>query len=206
MSQTDDKPESFPKGYEHTEARLDNTQGHLQAIDEQIKNTLNEQGPTLTFRPPGSGFMRSRQPGSRDQVITFLEERKNELKRDTLEQTEQDTRGGDNKAGRVVRDRVREELFPNPYRHLGKAEMGQEQTSLRDMEQAQDYMDAKLVQAAADRKAQPKEVVPSPEKKEDTGLSMSVRFNQSLSYTKAMEQADVTHTPPNDPQRGFDRE
>lgn len=193
MSQNDDTKSSFPEGYEHTEARLAETTERIQALDEQIKNMRQDRGPELTLSPPG--FLRSRQPGTRDQAVAFKEQQKDSLKADTLAKTEQDTRNGDNKDGRVVRDTVREGLFPNPFRAMSKEELAQIQAVSRDIETSQDYMDAKLVQAAANRNAVSKETSPTPEKIEHNGMSMSARFSMSLGYTKATEKTEKAPAP-----------
>ncbi|WP_375447194.1 hypothetical protein [uncultured Fibrella sp.] len=188
MSQNDDTKSSFPKGYEHTEARLVETTERIQALDEQIKNLPKDRGPDLTLSP--RGFLRSRQPGSRDQAVTFAKQQIDALKTDTLAKIEQDTRNGDNKDGRIVRDTVREALFPNPFRGMSKAELAQKRSIPRDVEKSQDYMDAKLVQAAANRNDVSKDTSPTPDKKEQDGMSMSARFSMSLGYTKATEKTE----------------
>lgn len=196
MSQNDDTKSRFPEGYEHTEARLAETTERIQALDEQIKNMPKDRGPDLTLRPPG--FLRSRQPGTRDQAVSFAKQQIETLKTDTLAKTEQDTRNWDNKDGRVVRDTVREGLFPNPFRAMSKAELAQEQTVSRDIEKSQDYMDAKLVQAAAQQKVVSKEISPTPDKKEQDRMSMSARFSTSLGYTQSSK--NVGHTPDKEPE------
>ncbi|WP_375444412.1 hypothetical protein [uncultured Fibrella sp.] len=193
MSQNDDTKSRFPEGYEHTEARLAETTERIQALDEQIKNMRQDRGPDLTLSPPG--FLRSRQPGSRDQAVSFAQQQIDTLKTDTLAKTEQDTRNSDNKAGRVVRDTVRESLFPNPFRGMSKEELAQEQTAPKDIEKLQNYMDAKLILAVTKREEVSKETLPTPDKKEQDGMSMSARFSMSLGYTKATEKTEKTPEP-----------
>lgn len=188
MSQNDDTKSSFPESYEHTEARLAETTERIQALDEQIKNMPQDRGPDLTLSP--RGFLRSRQPGSRDQAVTFANQQIDTLKTDTWAKTEQDTRNGDNKYGRVVRDTVREGLFPNPFRGMSKEELAQEQTAPKDIERSQNYMDAKLVRAVANRNDVSTVTSPTPDKKEHDGISMSARFSMSLGYTKATENRE----------------
>ncbi len=188
MGQKDDKSPLLPEGFEHTEERLNEAQEQILQHDEQIKNVPKDQGPRIEYKPPG--YIGTRQPGSRDRTIAFLTDRRDQIKADTLAKTEADTRSADNKTGRIVRDKVREELFPNPYRGLSREELAEHKTVSKEIEQSQDYMDAKLVAAEAERDNEPPQETPppttpptfTPNQKGNT--SISTRFSMSLGYTK----------------------
>ncbi|RYZ84992.1 MAG: hypothetical protein EOP04_16875 [Proteobacteria bacterium] len=195
MNQIDNEGQ-FPEGYEHVRERLDETTQHLKQIDEQIKNIPKDQGPTLKYNPPN--FVGRVIPGSRARSIAALEAKQSQIKADTLAKTEADTRNGDNRSGRVIRDTVRETLYPNPYRTLTKEERREEKSTIKEIEQSQDYMDAELVARAAERKTAQKETVSKPEDKGKESLSMSARFSLSLGYTKASEKSDRPPTPTRD--------
>lgn len=203
MGQIEDKEGTFPEGYEHVEERLNDATGRVQQIDEQIKNIPKEQGPTLRYDPPyGVGRV---VPGTRDKTRTALKDMQHEIKMDTLSRTEADTRT-DNKTGRVVRDTVREKLFPNPYRQISKEDRLDDRGTPKDIERSQDFMDAELVARAAERKAAVQPQKETPEKQEKTDLSMSARFSMSLSYTKATEKSDRAPAPSCDRQQDRDRD
>lgn len=211
MSQIDDKEGTFPEGYEHVQERLNETTERLQQIDGQIKSIPKDQGHTLRYDPPK--FIGRVIPGSLARTIAALKERQDQIKEDTLVKTEADTRQGDNKASRVVRDNVREALFPNPYRTLTKEEHLEEKGVRKEIEQSQDYMDALLVAKAAERREASKQVT-QPEKqdkafsqqKDKTDMSMSTRFSLSLGYTKATEKIDRSPASPRDWQPEKDRD
>ncbi|SFF09165.1 hypothetical protein [Spirosoma endophyticum] len=211
MGQIGDNEGTFPDGYEHVQERLNETTERLQQIDDQIKNIPKEQGHTLRYNPPH--FIGRVVPGSRARTIAALKERQDQIKEDTLAKTEADTRQGDNKAGRVVRDNVREALFPNPYRTLMKEERLDEKGVRKEIEQSQDFMDAELVAKAAERKEALKQTI-QPEKQDKqalkqqdkTAMSMSARFSLSLGYTKATEKTDRSPAPSHDRQPEKDRD
>lgn len=202
MSNTDDKEQKFPEGFEHVNDRLNETTQHLKQIDDQIRNIPKEKGPTLEYHPPY--FTGRVMPGSRDQTRVALQDRQHEIKIDALAQTEAETRNADGKAGRIVRDQVRESLFPNPYRQISLEDRLNDRYTVKDVEQSQDYMDAELVAKAAERKAISKEPQSKAENKNMDSMSMSARFTQTLSYTKASQKSDVSRSPTRD--RELDKE
>ncbi|WP_460948348.1 hypothetical protein [Spirosoma daeguense] len=202
MAQADDKENNFPEGYEHVQERLNETTERLQSIDNQIENIPQDQGPQIIYKPPG--FIGSRQPGTRDQTTQFLRQQQDQLKVDTLAKTEADTRNAENKTGRSIRDQVREELFPNPFRGVSQEEMQQYKEIPKEIEQSQDYMDAKLVAAAAQRSSPTKQKIQTPIKQDKADLSMSARFSMSLGYTKALENTDPAPTPSRDQDKDRD--
>lgn len=211
MSHIGDNEGIFPDGYEHVHERLNETTERLQQIDDQIKNIPKDQGHTLRYNPPH--FVGRIVPGSRARTIAALKERQDQIKDETLAKTESDTRQGDNKAGRVVRDNVREALFPNPYRTLTKEERLDEKGVRKEIEQSQDFMDAELVAKAAERKEALKQTIQpekqdkqAPKQQDKTDMSMSARFSLSLGYTKATEKTDRSPAPPRDRQPEKDRD
>jgi hypothetical protein len=202
MEKADEEKPVFPAGYEHVEERLNDTMAHVQQIEDQINNIPKEQGPKIIYNPPG---MTGRVvPGTRDRTRLFLKDRQHESKIDALTKTEDATRDADGQTGRVVRDLVREKLFPNPYRQVSQEDRLEDKGTLKDIEQSQDYMDAALVARAAERKETMKPDKPAPEEQEKTEMSMSARFSLSLGYTKAKENIEKSPTPVRDQQQDKD--
>ena len=197
MSQIEGKEGTFPEGYEHVRESLNETTERLQQIDDQIKSIPKDQGHTLRYDPPN--FVGRVIPGSRARTIAALKERQDQIKDETLAKTEADTRQGDNKAGRVVRDTVREALFPNPYRTLTKEERLEEKGVRKEIEQSQDFMDAVLVAKAAERREalkltiqSEKQYKSSPNLQNKVQIPLSARYSLSLSYTKLSEKTEKT--------------
>lgn len=204
MDQNDEKNPSFPEGYAHVEARLNETIELLQQIDRQIETVPQDSGPVPTLNPPGT--VNSQQPGSRDRKISFLKDQKDRIKADTWEKTEAETQNGDNRTIRVVRDTVREELFPNRFRRMDKGERIQEKAKDNDLDTWQDIMDAEIVDSAAGRNAVPEQHKPAPEHTDKADMSMSARFSLSLGYTRMSEKAEKSLNPSPDRQPDKDRD
>ncbi len=204
MEKPDEQNRPFPEGFEHVQERLNETTEHLKQIDGQIKNIPKEQGPTLKYNPPH--FVGRAIPGSRDKTRIALEEKQHEIKMDVLSKTEPATRGADGQAGRVVRDRVRETLFPNPYRTLSQEDKQDQKSVLKEIEQSQDYMDAMLSPKVDKPKEEPRQTQDAPEKKDMANMSMSARFSMSLNYTKATERSEPRPAPSRDRQADKDRD
>jgi hypothetical protein len=204
MDKADEEKPVFPAGYEHVEERLNDTMAHVQQIEDQIKNIPKEQGARIIYTPPE---MTGRVvPGTRDRTRLFLKDRQHESKMDALTKTEEATRDADGQTGRVVRDLVREKLFPNPYRQVSQEDRLDAKGEHKDIEQSQDYMDAELVARAAERMEAMKPDKPAPEKQEKTDMSMSARFSLSLGYTKAKENIEKSPAPVRDRQQDKDRD
>jgi hypothetical protein len=122
------------------EERLKDTQETLRQLDQQLENLPPDQGPTPVYAPPG--FLRPRQMGNRDQQAARLKESRENVKKEAFNRIEKDTQPADAPTRRALQDRAREALFPNPYRKLSAQERQQQHGQSRDLEQAQDYMDA----------------------------------------------------------------
>ena len=204
MDQKDDKSPILPEGFEHTEERLNEAQERIQGYEEQIKNVPKDQGPRIEYKPPG--YIGTKQPGTRDRTIAFLTDRRDQIKADTWEKTEADTRSADNKTGRLVRDTVREKLYPNPYRGLSREELEEHRHVSKEIEQSQDYMDAKLVAAAAERAKEPPQETRTSSPTTKSNMSMSARFSMSLGFTKASEDPNPTPTQSPDKTPDIDRD
>ncbi|GAB4002147.1 hypothetical protein GCM10028807_60140 [Spirosoma daeguense] len=189
MGNTDDKNPQLPEGFEHVEKRLNETLHQVKQIDDQLKNIPKERGPKPEYKPPY--YVGRVIPGSRDKTRIALEEKQHELKVDALSKTENDSRSAQGQEGRVVRDTVREKLFPNPYRQMSAADRHQERQTIKEIEQSQDYMDAILVERATQRDTpkQPDQSIKGGQNKAE--MSMSARFSMSLNFTKATEKTDA---------------
>ncbi|RYC66943.1 hypothetical protein [Spirosoma sordidisoli] len=184
MSKTDDNAPQLPEGYEHVEVRLNETLHKVEQIDNQLKNIPKERGPKPQYNPPH--YVGGLVPGQRDKMRIALEEKQYQLKMDTLSKTEVDTSESMGQDGRVVRDTVREKLFPNPYRQMSLQDLEQERHTVKEIEQSQDYMDAKLVERAAQRNTMPQPDKPVTSKLDKS--EMSARFSMSLAFTKATDK------------------
>jgi hypothetical protein len=185
MNRDDEKDRPFPDGYKHVEQRLTETTERLEQIDEHIQNLPKDQGQRVQFKPPT--FIGSRQPGSRDRAILGLETHKNELKADELAKAEADTRGADSPTRREVLDRVRESLYPNPFRTLSQEERDLTKSSFPEIEESQEYMDALIVDQKNKQKEASKAEKATSEKQENVPLSE--RFSQGLRYTIAVNNS-----------------
>lgn len=204
MSQKEEKDPVYPEGYEHVKDRVDLTTEQLRQIDKQMETVPQDAGPVLTLNPPGS--FKSRTLGSREQRLAFLKDQKDRIKTDAWEKTEADTRNAENKTVRVVRDDAREKLFPNPFRQMTDEEKAFARSQPKDIEVSQNYMDAKLVEMAAQRKAAEKGDKPATKQQDKTEMSMSARFSMSLGYTKASERTERAVEPARDRQPDKDRD
>lgn len=192
MDKPDEINRPFPEGFEHIGERLNETTEHLKQIDDQIKNIPKEQGPTLKYNPPH--FVGRVIPGSRDKTRLALQNKQHEIKMGTLSATEAAMRGKDGKSGRVVRDAVRETLFPNPYRQVSQEDRLADKATHKDIEQSQDYMDAQLVERTAEREKDKQKKIEPSQNQDKSGLSMSARFSMSLNYTKIADRSNATRT------------
>ncbi|ADB38001.1 hypothetical protein [Spirosoma linguale] len=200
MEENDKSGNDLPEGFDHVAERLQNTTQRLREIDKQIDNLPKDRGLSLEYRPP---YFVGQKPGVQQRTIAALKEMQHQLKTDTLDKTEADTRNVDQKDGRVVRDQVREKLFPNPYREFNREDLLADKHTIKEIEQSQDYMDAQLVAKAAERnKAVVKTEKALPNKSEKDSPSVSPRFSLSLSYTKATSKDDST--PSKTPNKGKD--
>ena len=203
MDENDKSGNVLPEGFDHVAERLQNTTQRLGEIDKQIDSLPKDRGLSLEYRPP---YFVGQKPGLQQRNLVALKEMQHQLKTDTLAKTEADTRDVNQQDGRVVRDQVREKLFPNPYRQLSPEDRLADKHTSKEIEQSQDYMDAQLVAKAAERKAVIKTEKALPNKTEKEASSMSARFSLSLGYTKATTKDDTAPAKSPDKDKGIDRE
>ena len=202
MNMDDEKNNTLPDGYEATEDRLNEAKERLTVIDSQIASVPKEHGPTLRYDPPH--YVGRIIPGTRHRTIAGLEEQKEQIRSEALAKTEADTRDGDHKAGRVVRDHVRQELYPNPFREISPEDKARFKGEKKEIEQSQDYMDSLFTAKNDQIKDTAEPTQNMPEKQKSLDVSVSVRFSQNLSFTKAREKTDGT--PNKTPDRDIDRD
>ncbi len=138
--ETNPEESTYLADFAHVAERMRQTNERLRAIEEQIKNAPKDRGPELSY--PAPGFIRSRQPGHRDQWIASLEKHRNEVKAETIAWAEEALRDTDPTSARLVRDQVREDLYPNPFKEMDAAQKQKFRGQTRDLEQTQDYMDS----------------------------------------------------------------
>src|ERR1700748_346853 len=118
MKEKEDLKPVFPKGYEDLEVSLQNLQDQLSAIDREIESLTEEQGPRLTFEPPG---YTSRYGNIRDREGERLKGEQAKLK-DTFRKTVDDKLElSDPKTATTVKGIVDYQLSDNPYKNLSDA-------------------------------------------------------------------------------------
>jgi hypothetical protein len=139
----------YPPAYAHIEKKVRDAIEKINQFDEQIKNVQNDRGPDLSYNPPA--FIKSRQLGSRDQLISSLEKAKSQLKTETWKAVEQELNGKNSKLAKQARDLAREEIYPNDYQTMDEIQRNEQQNKTKDVEQSQDYMDAVLIDMRAKR-------------------------------------------------------
>lgn len=186
MEPIDEQNRPYPAGYEHTERRVADTIGRMRQIDRQIENLPPTSKPSPA-PPPPPGMVRTPRFMNRERQADFLKNEKETLKAATWQAVEKDTRDAGDPAGRVVRDRARETLFPNPYRRMSQEDRATESRQPKDIEKAQDLMDAVRLDKAAERQQalQPEDrAVGSLDQRSTT---MADRFSSTLKFVKMME-------------------
>jgi hypothetical protein len=140
MEEKTGKEPAYPEQYAHVEQLVNDTQETVRQMDARLQNLPADRGPEPHYSPPG--FLRSRQPGSRDATAQQVKAAREALKADTFSRVEKDTKEASPELRAELRDKAREALFPNPYRKMTGVERDAQQGISRDIEQAQDYMDA----------------------------------------------------------------
>ncbi|GAB3732257.1 hypothetical protein [Spirosoma lituiforme] len=197
MDKNDEKKSSFPDGYERIEERLKQTKERLEEIDRQIKTGAPDRGPEPALRPPSTTS--NPRKGNNERKIAFLKDQQDQMREDTWEKIEAETRNGDPKTVRIVRDRAREEMFPNRFLHMNKSERMQESDRDNDFNTLQDRFDAVLVESAIKRNKEPEPDKETPEREDTAPLSASERFSRTLAYTRFVEQGREMVEPDVDP-------
>ena len=204
METKDEKDPVFPEGFDHIKERLKETIAQVEQIDSEIKSIPKEKGPTPKYEPPY--FVGRVVPGSRDRERLALQDKQHQIKMDAISQTEAATRGVDGKSGRIVRDKVREKLFPNPYRTLSREERLDQKSEVKEIEQSQDYMDAML----SPNVIQPKEAIQPQlnvsDIKDTTNPAVTSRLSRSLDYIKNRENIVEPTAPSQGPDQEIERD
>ncbi|MBD2704671.1 hypothetical protein IC229_28805 [Spirosoma sp. BT702] len=191
MEKKNGEDKNYPAEYAHLGRKVAATKERIQQLDQQIQSVPQNSKPAPRLQPPG--FTQPRY-FNRERTIGSIEQQKADLKADTFTQVEQEVREADAKTARQVRDVARESLYPNPFKRMDAKEKNSYHSKPKDMERSQDYMDT-MFKAS---KTEPKK---EEQTKADTKpISMSMRFSQSLSYSKVGEKTDKS------PDRGKDME
>jgi hypothetical protein len=133
---------TYPKEFAHIGMKVQGALAKIRQFDERINNMPNDKGPELSYNPPG--FMKSRQIGSRDQMINSLEKAKTQLKTEIWQEIDQDLKGNNSALSKQVRDMACEEIYPNIYNSLDETQKKGEKGKSKDIEQSQDFMAAIL--------------------------------------------------------------
>lgn len=222
----------YPAAYAHVEERVQIALDKIRQFDEQIKNTPNDRGPDLSYNPPG--FIKSRQLGSRDQLIKSLEIAKEQVKAETWKDVEHTLKNDNSPSSKQTRDLAREDIYSNIYKSMNTAEKKEHRSKPKDIEQSQDFMTAALDNARNSQKdplpiidqnepskiEQGRDIDHSQEVmngliedfkqskvgREEGAISpLSQRFSQSLNYTKTLEHSDKIQSPSKD-KEGPDRD
>ncbi len=187
MDNANHTDKAFPPEFNHIGMQVKQTQERVQQIDEQIKNVPQNSKPAPALRPPG--FVQPKR-FDRERIIAGLEHDKSQIKHDMLHRAENEVKEADQATARIVKDNVRESLFPNPFSKMSISEKKAIHNQTRDLEASQDYMDSLF------SKQENNAVKADPEEKR-TKLSVAAMFIENLSFTKA-EKSDVSHNPVKD--------
>ncbi len=187
------KDNVFPPEYAHVGEMVREAQERIRLIDEQIKNVPKDQGPTLEYHPPG--FLRSKQPGSHDQMVSQLEKQKDQIKVDIMGKVGKETGHADPTTARKVRDVARERFYPNPYKGMDAVKMTEIPNQPKDLDASQDFVDAQRNRnPALSRTENEKDASDQPNvqpvREGQKSFSMSSRFLQSLNYPMETEKAE----------------
>ncbi|GGD64176.1 hypothetical protein GCM10011514_30150 [Emticicia aquatilis] len=137
----------YPPAYAHIEHKVRDAVEKIRQFDERIQNTPNDRGPDLSYNPPS--FMKSRQLGSRDAMISSLEKAKAQLKAETWKEIEHDLKDKKSTLAKQTRDMAREEIYPNIYQSMDETHKKEHQLKGKDIDQSQDFMSAALTNARA---------------------------------------------------------
>lgn len=189
----------FPPQYAYLEEWVKEAEKEMERIDQEIANTGPAKGPQLALTPPGTppvnhNFLRV-------QRLAELNRQKSQLKSDTLNKTAIETAKADSKLSRKILEQVAFRLdTSNAYGKLNKREMKKQAGNERRLEPTSDHTKDRSYDymASLHHKGQtfgqpPKESdKANAEKqapKEEKTSSYSVRFFQSLNYTKELEKA-----------------
>lgn len=179
METPDNKSGGYPTGYTHVGQRVNAILQRVQQVDKQIDNLPQNAKPAPKLLPPGV-----KQPNrsfNRESTIRYLENERQQTLTEGWNGVEKETPVADDRMARVARDKAREALFPNPYRHLTKEGRTTEQIKCRDIEMSQNYMDAMRLAKAAERSVAPQQAQPVPAiQEEKKTLSLSERYVQKL--------------------------
>jgi hypothetical protein len=181
-----DKPEPYPDGYEEVQEIVNNAQERVRQLDEEIRNPPKDKGPQPNLHPPGA-VPNAKSQISEDERKTAIEKQKVQIKEEAWKNIENATKDGDKESDKKARDISREKLFPNEYKKLDGKEIEDAFPKERDMEASQNFADAQL-KDKGDSKASKVDTVPSTQNVnmggENKPSSMSMRFSQSLGYSK----------------------
>lgn len=193
MDQKEDQNNAFPPEYAHLEEKAKATQERVDQIDKQIKNLPENSKPGLILHPPGYSKPRY---FDRELAMASLEQQKSDLKETTFKQVETEVREADPKIARLVRDETREILFPNPVKQMDLTEQNKYRDLEKDIEGSQNLMDTFFSKSGTVAAKASPEKEQDQSTKESTSISkkidsMSLRFSQGLSYTKAREKTDI---------------
>ena len=195
-----EEAKAFPPGYEEVETMVRQAEDRIRQIKEQIAKVPPDQ-PAPAYRPPG--FLSTRQPGSQQRLIAGWESQKAQVRADAMHQVDQATTDAD--------PTVREEVMQTATHRLSgrekDADAERQQQAItgkaRDLNASQEWAMKKLDQRSApEGQATAPEVSSAPTPNEQAAPpSMSLRFSQTLSYTKHTQTADKTPEKAPEPER-----
>ena len=191
MAQDDKKDAEyqFPEGYEYMKDMADEAARQSKALDERIKNIPSEDirqtRHRLQYHPPG--MAKAQQAYDKRDNKENLEEQKKQIETDLMKRIDRDLTQNDvdPQTAAQVKSAAIETIHPNPFKDKTKEEMAKIKGMEKDPQHSQDFM-RKLLDDQH-KKGKEAETVKT-ESKQQTEMSMSARFNQTLGYTKYTEK------------------
>jgi hypothetical protein len=191
MAQDDKKDAEyrFPEGYEYMKDMADEAARQSKELDERIKNIPSEDiqqtRHRLQFNPPGAA--RAENAWAKRENREDLEEQKKQIETDLMKRIDRDLTQNevDAKIAAQVKNATIETIHPNLFKDKTKEEMDKIKDMEKDPQHSQDFM-RKLLDDQH-KKGKEAETVKT-ESKQQTEMSMSARFNQTLGYTKYSEK------------------
>lgn len=199
----DDRKERFPfpEHLEHMEEMVTEARKRTELIDKQLDRTprqFKEPDPYVPrYNPPG--FLKPAKQHNPVNVIYNLEKEKANIERlvDVRIEREIIALDLDEETAAQLREATFHKMNPNTFEGKSDREMEWLRKAPKDMNYSQDYMRQLRTNFRAEQKNKKQApVTPEvPTKQENKTFSMSARFTQGLSYTKAQETPITTPSP-----------
>ncbi|PMD95706.1 hypothetical protein BWI97_13990 [Siphonobacter sp. BAB-5405] len=184
------KEHAFPAGFEFIEEMAKEAREKIKVLDKQLDRTPREmdtpQSPVPRYNPPG--FLKPVKPINPAHVVYDLEKKKETIEADVNKRVEHliEKFDLDDETAKQLRQATLHTLHPNPFEGKSKKEMEMLSKVKKDINYSQDYMIQRKRNFQQEEKEKPS-FIREEASKEKKPFSISLRFTQSLSYTKVQE-------------------